>query len=75
MKVVRFPVFFECCGEQQLVLPDSIDADNEDAVKDYIEDHIWELSIPEDAEPVGNIEIDWDAPIKIVEYFRICEQS
>ena len=41
MKIVKFPMYFKVCVYQTMVLPDYVDANDEDAVKEFIVDN-WE---------------------------------
>lgn len=52
MKIVKFPMYFECVGYQTIVLPDYVDADDKDAVWDYIEDRWDNIPVPDDYEYV-----------------------
>lgn len=67
MKFVRFPIYCEVCGYQELALPDYIDPDNERAVKDYIANMCGEIGLPEDCEYVGDPSFDLRSPIEVFE--------
>ena len=45
---VRFPMYFECVAYQEIDLPDYIDPDNEQAVKDYVESEWWDIPLPDE---------------------------
>ena len=45
-KVVRFPVYFEAIGYHELELPDDIDPDDDDAVRQFIDDNLDNIPIP-----------------------------
>ena len=68
MKLVTFPMYFECVGNRQIQLPDDVYANDEKAVWDYLES-IWDdLPLPEQYEYVsGSCEPDKEAPIRIEE--------
>lgn len=47
MKTVRFGMFWQCYGYQTVDLPDNVNADDIDAVKDYLRS-IWpDIPLPE----------------------------
>lgn len=46
-KVVRFPVYFEAVGYHELELPDDIDPDDDDTVRQFIDDNLDNIPIPE----------------------------
>lgn len=75
-KVVRFPVYFEAVGYHDLKLPDDIDPDDDDAVRQFIDDHWDDVPIPEDHGVVDwklqfkrriprGYNFDWDSYIEI----------
>jgi hypothetical protein len=65
-KVVRFPVYFEAVGYHELELPDDIDPDDDDAVRQFIDDHWDEVPIPEDHEFISESScFDWDSYIEV----------
>ena len=69
MKTVSFPMYFEVCGMQKIVLPDYIDACDEDAIREYIDSQWDYIKLPEKYDYVGDCGFDWDAPI------TVCEES
>lgn len=63
---VRFPIYFEVVGEGEMDLPDDIDTSDENAVREYIDDHWDDVPLPEETEFVSDsCQFDWDAPIQI----------
>ena len=64
-KIVRFPVYFEAVGYHELEIPDDVDPDDDDAVRQFIDDHWDEVPIPEENEFVGNMGFDWDSYIEV----------
>ena len=67
---VRFPIYFEVVGQGELDLPEEIDPDDEDAVKDYIESQWEEVPLPDicDVEYIQeSCVFDREAYIKIIE--------
>ena len=64
-KIARVPVYFEAVGYHDLELPDDIDPDDDDAVRQFIDDHWDDVPIPEDHEVVGGYNFDWDSYIEI----------
>jgi len=66
MKIVRFPMYFEVFGYQELVLPDYIDSNDEDAVREYIADSWEHIKLPSDTEYVGDSGFDFESPIEIL---------
>ena len=67
MKIVKFPMYFEVCGYQTMVLPDYVDANDEDAVKEFIADNWEHIKLPDDYDYVGDSGFDFEAPIEITE--------
>lgn len=67
MKIVKFPMYFECVGYQTLVLPDDVDPDDEDAVWDYIESEWDGLPLPDNYEYCGGCEADRESIYEIEE--------
>ena len=65
-KIVRFPVYFEVVGYHELELPDYIDAENENDVKEFIAEQWSSVPLPDDFEYVGECDFDWHAPIEIL---------
>ena len=66
--IVRFPIYFEVCGYGELELPDDVDPDDEDAVKQFIADQWDDVPLPEmeDVEFVdGTCEFDWNCCVEI----------
>ena len=67
MKTVSFPMYFEVCGIQTITLPDTVDASDEDAVREYI-DLAWDyIKLPTEYEYVCDHGFDFDSPIEIKE--------
>ncbi len=67
MKIVKFPMYFEVCGYQTIVLPDYVDAYDEEAVKDYIDDNWEHIKLPTEYDYVGDLGFDYESPIFITE--------
>jgi len=67
---VRFPMYFEVVGYGELDLPDSINPDDEDAVKEFIEDEWPDIPLPDlrDCEDLPeSCVFDWDSVIEVYE--------
>ena len=67
---VRFHMYFEVVGYGELDLPDDIDPDDEDAVKQFIEDEWPDIPLPplSECEDIPeSCEFDWEAPIEVYE--------
>lgn len=65
-KIVRFPVYFEAVGYQELELPDDIDPDDDNAIRLFIDDHWDEVPIPEDHEVVSEYScFDFESYIEV----------
>lgn len=67
MKYVRFIMYFEVAGNQEIPLPDNIDANDEDAVREYIAENWEHIRLPEEFEYVGDSGFDFESPIKIID--------
>lgn len=71
MKIVRFPIYYECVAYHELELPDHVDAEDEDAVKDYISEHWEELPFPDDTDDIDFVSeengFDWASAIKVTD--------
>lgn len=67
MKRVRFLMYFEVCGYQELILPDYIDSDDEDKVKEYIADSWEHVKLPEEYDYVSDGGFDFESPIEILD--------
>lgn len=50
MKTVTFSMVWQCIGYQTIELPDDIDATDEEAVRDYIEDNWEDIPLPPDCD-------------------------
>lgn len=48
-KWVRFPMFFEVCAYQEVELPDTVDSNDEEAVRQYIEDSWDDIPLPDES--------------------------
>lgn len=70
-KLVRFPVYFQVCGYQTMELPDDLDAEDEDAVKEYIDDHWPDVALPKETEYVGDDGFDFESIIEIIDNERL----
>jgi hypothetical protein len=66
-KTVVFPMYFEVCGMQKIVLPDYIDANDEDAIKEYIDDNWDHIKLPDDYEYVGDNGFDYECEIEVID--------
>lgn len=67
---VRFPIYFEVVGYQEIDLPDDIDPDDEDAIKRYIDDSWGDIPFPDlcDCEEiVDGCQFDWESDIAILD--------
>ena len=64
-KSVVFPMYVQAVGYKKVPLPSDVDADDEDAVRDYISSIFDGLDVPEDLEWVGDDGFDWESPISI----------
>ena len=65
MKKVSFPIYFEAVARAELVLPDYVDADDEDDVRAFIENEWGAVQIPAEFEYIGDTGFDWQSPIEI----------
>ena len=66
---VRFPMYFEVVGYHEMELPDDIDINDEDAIKEFLEENWQDIPLPniEDCEYVmDSCVFDRDSTIKIV---------
>lgn len=60
MRRVRFGMFWQCYGYQDIELPDDIDANDKEAVKQYLES-IWaDIPLPEGDYVSGSDEPDFE---------------
>lgn len=60
MKRVRFGMFWQCYGYQEIELPDDIDVNDEEAVKEYIEENWTNIPLPEGDYVSGSDEPDFE---------------
>ena len=63
---IYFPMYFEAGTYQELDLPDNIDPEDGDAVREYLNE-VWEdIPLPDNGEWEygGSCEFDWEAPYK-----------
>lgn len=67
MKYVKFIMYFEVAGYQEIPLPDDVDASDEAAVKGYIADNWEHIKLPKAYEYVGDSGFDFESPVKIIE--------
>ena len=67
MKYVKFTMYFEVAGYQEIPLPDDIDVEDEEAIKEYIDENWEHIKLPEEYDYVGNNGFDFESPIKVIE--------
>lgn len=67
MKYVKFTMYFEVAGYQGIPLPDDIDVEDEEAIKEYIDENWEHIKLPEEYDYVGNNGFDFESPIKVIE--------
>lgn len=67
MRYVKFIMYFEVAGYQEIQLPDDIDVEDEEAIKEYIDENWEHIKLPEEYDYVGNNGFDFESPIKIIE--------
>lgn len=60
MKRVKFGMFWQCYGYQDIELPDYIDVNDEDAVKNYLESNWDNIPLPEGEYVSGSDEPDFE---------------
>ena len=65
MKTVKFGMTWQVAGTQTIELPNNINADNEEEVKEYISKHWDEISIPDGEYISGTDTLDEYVPIEI----------
>ena len=58
MKRVRFGMCWQCYGHQDIELPDDIDTNDIDAVKEYLEKNWEDIPLPEGDYVSGSDELD-----------------
>lgn len=66
---VRFPMYFEVVGYQEIDLPDDIDPNDIEAIKEYIDDEWPDIPLPprEDWEELSDTcEFDLESRIEIL---------
>lgn len=69
-KKARFPMYFEVCAYQEVELPESVDANDEDEVRQYIEDNWDDIPLPDEGTwdyIDGTCWPDADAEIEVIE--------
>lgn len=67
--IVRFPMYFEVVGYQEIDVPDYIDPDDEESIKQYIDDNWDMIPLP----PLGDCceisdgcEFDWECQVEVI---------
>lgn len=66
MKLVRFIMYFEVAGYQEIPLPDDIDAEDEEAIKEYIDANWEHIKLPKEYDYIGDNGFDFESPIKVI---------
>ena len=70
MRKVRFPIYFEVVGYGELELPDEVDSEDEETVKDFIQSQWEDVPLPdfsEVEEVADSWEYDREAAFEIIE--------
>ncbi len=67
MKYVKFTMYFEAAGYQEIPLPDDIDAADEQAIKEYIDDNWDHIKLPKEFDYVGDSGFDFESPVTVIE--------
>jgi len=64
--IVKFGMAYEMYGYQETFVPDAL-AGDEDAIRDYINNHLDDIPLPDNAEyMIGSVEVDYDGVFEIV---------
>jgi len=67
MKAVRFPMYFEVVGMQEIPLPEYVDSTDENAVREYIADSWDHIHLPNEYDYCGDNGFDFESPIEIID--------
>ena len=68
MKTVTFGMVWQVSGRQSIDLPDDIDINDEDAVKDYIRENWSDIPLPGDGDYIPESdELDELVPLQITD--------